>query len=60
MTHPCACCSLRFTHATELADHVRNDHADRTPVPERHETITSSRARVQPRDAHDRVVHLPW
>ena len=44
MHHPCACCSLRFTHTSELADHVRNDHGDRTPVPERRETITTSRS----------------
>ena len=60
MTHPCACCQLRFVHAAELADHVRNEHADRTEVPERHETITTSRVRPVPADHHDRVVRLPW
>ena len=56
MTHPCACCRLRFGNASELADHVRVDHADRTPVPERQETIRTSRAR--PVD-HVRL-RLPW
>ncbi len=48
MTHPCACCNLRFTNASELADHVRADHADRTPVPEQRETITSCRSHPYP------------
>ena len=48
MAHACACCRLRFTNASELADHVRTDHADRTPVPERRETIHTSRARAVP------------
>lgn len=56
MTHPCACCRLRFANVSELADHVRTDHADRTPVPERQETISSSRTRPVPRG----TVRLPW
>jgi hypothetical protein len=55
MNHPCACCRLRFTNQSELADHVRNDHADRTPVPERRETIHASRVWPAPR----RTTRLP-
>lgn len=56
MTHACACCRLRFTNTSELADHVRADHADRTLVPERQETIRTSRTRPVPRG----TVRLPW
>ncbi|MCW2605746.1 MAG: hypothetical protein JWO60_439 [Frankiales bacterium] len=56
MIHPCACCRLRFTHQAELAEHVRSDHADRTPVPERRETIATSRVRPRPRG----TLRLPW
>lgn len=56
MSHPCACCPLRFTHQAELADHVRTDHTDRTAVPERRETIRTSRVRPVVR----RTVRLPW
>lgn len=57
MSHPCACCRLRFANQAELADHVRTDHAERTPVPERRETIRTSRVRPVVRQP---VVHLPW
>ena len=34
MVHTCACCRLRFASTGELADHVRNDHAEHPPFEE--------------------------
>ena len=39
MTHACACCSLRFANASELAYHVREDHSEQRPFEEHLDTI---------------------
>jgi len=50
VTHACACCRLRFTHASELAEHVRAEHSTSEPFVERQETVLRQRwaARAKP------------
>ena len=50
VTHACAGCRLRFTHASELAEHVRTEHSTHEPFVERQETVLRQRwaARAKP------------
>jgi hypothetical protein len=43
MVHACACCPLRFTTNGELADHVREAHAEHPPFEEGRVTVTRRR-----------------
>ena len=52
MTHPCACCPLRFATAPELATHVREDHTEHPPFTEGRVTIVRPRRFPAPPDKH--------
>ena len=43
MTHPCACCALRFTTSAELIGHVRDEHMERVPFTEGQVTVVRPR-----------------
>ncbi|MBC7373576.1 MAG: hypothetical protein H7323_06260 [Frankiales bacterium] len=43
MTHPCACCALRFTNSAELAEHIVSEHVQRTPFVEGRATVVRPR-----------------
>ena len=53
----CPLCGLRFRHCAELDQHARDEHAPACP-PERHETVTVSRARHRETPL-DRVLGRP-
>lgn len=55
MTHPCACCSLRFATSPELADHVRAEHAEHPPFAEGRTTVVRQRRFPPVADQHRRV-----
>ena len=43
MTHPCACCSLRFATNPELVAHVEDEHREHPPLVEGRATIQRQR-----------------
>ena len=56
MTHPCACCALRFATSAELAAHVRDEHAEHPPFTEGRVTVTRQRRFPPPTGKH-RAAH---
>ena len=59
MVHACACCALRFTNTSELAYHVRNDHAPDEPFVERQEVVRRYRRPTATGTVRPRVLRLP-
>lgn len=55
----CPLCGLRFTHASELDAHARDDHAP-PAVAEGRTTIVVHAARPRAAGRPDRVLRLPW
>ena len=59
MVHACACCALRFTNASELEYHVRNDHTPDEPLEERQEVVRRYRRATATGDVRPRLLRLP-
>ena len=56
-TANCPLCGLRYRYASELAQHVREEHAP-PPAPERHETIVVPSRKARAADP-DTVLRQP-
>ena len=59
MVHACACCALRFTNTSELAYHVRTDHAPVEEFVERREVVHRYRRPSATGTVRPRVLRLP-